>query len=156
LGVIALWVHKQVETSEIGHTALHGTFNRLEGVRDLHARGFKWDVPIDEKAWKYAHNFRHHIYTNIAGKDPDIHYGHCRLSAETPHHWFHWLQLPYLLLLVTPSFAALMNLQNCGGVDFLGGNYRPERFDFIKDRSPASLKKVLRTMFRKYFPYYLK
>jgi len=32
LGVGALWLHKQIQATEIGHTALHGCYDRLPGA----------------------------------------------------------------------------------------------------------------------------
>ena len=32
LGVGALWLHKQLQATEIGHTALHGAYDRLDGA----------------------------------------------------------------------------------------------------------------------------
>ena len=29
-GVLALWIHKQLQATEIGHTALHGAFDKLD------------------------------------------------------------------------------------------------------------------------------
>jgi len=47
-GVVALWLHKQLEATEIGHTALHGAYDKLEGAERWKSEGFAWDVPIDE------------------------------------------------------------------------------------------------------------
>src|SRR4051812_6468450 len=40
LGVVALWVHKQLQATEIGHTALHGAYDRLEGADGFRSRTF--------------------------------------------------------------------------------------------------------------------
>src|SRR5690349_422489 len=45
-GVAALWLHKQVEATEIGHTALHGAYDKLAGGEAFRAEGFDWKVPI--------------------------------------------------------------------------------------------------------------
>src|SRR5262245_6280547 len=84
-GVLALFVHKQLQTSEIGHTTLHGTYDRLEGAHRYSSKTFRWDVPIDEESWRHGHNVRHHGNTNIAGKDADIHFGNVRLTEQTPY-----------------------------------------------------------------------
>src|SRR5216684_2605378 len=51
-GVGALWLHKQREATEIGHTALHGAFDHLPGADDYASKTFVWDVPIDEASWR--------------------------------------------------------------------------------------------------------
>src|SRR5271165_561876 len=84
-GVGALWIHKQLQATEIGHTALHGAYDKLPGAERFRSEGFSWDVPIDEESWKHGHNVRHHQYTNVAGRDPDIHFGPARLTEHTPH-----------------------------------------------------------------------
>jgi len=75
LGVFALFLHKQIEATEIGHTALHGAYDRFGEGTGFHSNKFWWKVPIDESSWRYGHNVRHHGNTNVAGKDPDIHFG---------------------------------------------------------------------------------
>src|SRR5262245_50446699 len=61
VGVGALWLHKQLEATEIGHTALHGAYDRIEGAPpELHSRNFHWKVPIDEDSWRHGHNVKHH------------------------------------------------------------------------------------------------
>jgi NADPH-dependent stearoyl-CoA 9-desaturase len=50
LGVFALWIHKQLQAIEIGHTALHGAYDRIEGAERFRAKGFRWDTPIDEES----------------------------------------------------------------------------------------------------------
>src|SRR5262245_52726304 len=32
IGVVALWIHKQLQATEIGHTALHGAYDDLPGA----------------------------------------------------------------------------------------------------------------------------
>ncbi len=154
-GVIALWLHKQMEATEIGHTALHGAFDGLEGAEKFQSKDFYWDVPIDEESWKYGHNVRHHQYTNIAGRDPDIHYGPVRLNERTPWRPVHRFQIAGTIL-TWLNFGAGMNLHFTGLADLLQGNGRPERFDFVKDNSPASWIEATRKAFRKYVPYYAK
>ena len=60
-------------------------------------------MPIDEESWRAGHNVRHHQYTNVAGKDPDIHFGPVRLTEHTPHAPHHRFQLPFALLVLRPT-----------------------------------------------------
>jgi linoleoyl-CoA desaturase len=156
LGVGALWLHKQLQATEVGHTALHGAYDRLEGAEEFNSKTFSWDVPIDEESWRYGHNIRHHQYTNIAGKDPDIHFGPARLTEHTPHAPRHRFQLPFMLAVLAPNFGVLMNLHFTGLNDVYFGNGRAEELDILPDRSWKSVKEAHARAFRKWVPYYLK
>ena len=68
LGVASLFVHKQLQATEVGHTVLHGAYDALEGADRYRSKSFQWDIPIDEASWRTGHNVRHHGSTNIAGK----------------------------------------------------------------------------------------
>ncbi len=152
-GVLALWVHKQLQATEIGHTALHGAFNKLPDAGRFHSSRFRWQVPIDEASWIRGHNGRHHGLTNVAGQDPDIHFGPVRLTEHTPHRFVHYFQLPFTLLILFPNFAALMNLHFTGLTDVYSGNGRGG-YDFIRERSRDEVVDAHRRAFRKYIPYY--
>jgi len=156
LGVGALWVHKQLQATEVGHTALHGAYDRLEGAEAFNSKTFSWDIPIDEESWRYGHNIRHHQYTNIAGKDPDIHFGPARLTEHTPHAWHHRFQLPFMAAFLAPNFTVLMNLHFTGLNDVYFGNGRAEQLDILPDRGWKSIKEAHRKALRKWAPYYLK
>lgn len=153
VGVISLWLHKQLEATEIGHTALHGAFDRLEGAEKFRSKSFKWRTPIDEESWRLVHNGRHHGHTNVAGRDPDIHFGPMRLNEHTPYRPIHRRQVPFSVFLAA-NFGFLINVQYSGLNDQLSGNGRPEEFDFATERSPSELWNSAKRAFRKYIPYY--
>jgi linoleoyl-CoA desaturase len=153
-GVIALWLHKQVEATEIGHTAMHGAYDKLPGAEGLHSETFRWDIPIDEESWHYGHNLRHHGSTNVAGRDGDIHFGPVRLTEQTPWSPRHAFQLAYTSLVVFPNFAFAMNAHFTGLLDLYFDNGQPERLDFLPDRGPASRKLAWKRALRKFVPYY--
>jgi NADPH-dependent stearoyl-CoA 9-desaturase len=155
-GVVALWIHKQLQATEIGHTALHGAYDGLPGAERFDSKRFAWDLPIDEEAWRAGHNIRHHQYTNIAGRDPDIHFGKVRLTKHTPWQRYHRRQLPMTLFILFPNFALFMNGHFTGLIDVYFGNGRADEFDFIADRSRKSVIEAHKKAFRKYVPYYLK
>lgn len=156
LGVGALWVHKQLQATEVGHTVLHGAFDKIPGDHGFKSEGYTWQTPIDERSWHRGHNGRHHGATNVAGRDPDIHFGPVRLTEDTPWTKSHRLQLLYTLFVLFPNFGALMNLHFTGAVDLMQGNGRENEFDFIKDRSMATKKDVAKRLLRKFVPYYAK
>jgi hypothetical protein len=126
-GVIALWIHKQLQATEIGHTALHGAYDRLPGAEGFASKRFRWDVPIDERSWHEGHNVRHHGGANVAGKDGDIHFGPARLTEQTPHRWHHRFQLPFMVAFLAPNFTFLMNLHFTGLSDAYSDNGLPSK-----------------------------
>lgn len=154
LGVFALFLHKQVEATEIGHTALHGAYDGLPGAEAFQSQTFWWKVPIDEESWRKGHNVKHHGNTNVAGRDPDIHFGPVRLTEQTPWSARNRGQTWYALLGLFPNFGFVMNLHFTGVHDLLQDNGRPEKFDVVPDRSWASAKTALWKAVRKYAPYY--
>ena len=154
-GVAALWLHKQLEATEIGHTALHGAYDKLPGGERWAADGFAWDVPIDEESWRSGHNHKHHGNTNVAGRDPDIHFGPIRLTQQTPHRSAHERQ-PWWLLFVVPTFTFGMNLHFTGVADLAADNGLSTKLDVLPDRSPASRRLAWKRALRKYVPYYAK
>jgi len=153
IGVGALWLHKQLEAAEIGHTTLHGAFDKLPGADAFRSKTFHWRFPVDEESWRHGHNVRHHQYTNVAGRDPDIHFGQVRLTAQTPHRAIHYLQVP-MALAHFGHFGFAMNLHFTGVIDALAGNGRPERFDFLPDDRPETKRAAYRRALRKFVPYY--
>ncbi len=155
VGVAALWLHKQLEATEIGHTVLHGAYDKLSADPRWASATFAWDVPIDEEAWRHGHNHRHHGNTNVAGKDPDIHFGPVRLTEQTPWRPVHRYQHLLALAVLAPTFTFGMNLHFTGVADALGGNGLGG-YDFLPDRSPASVRAAWRKALRKYVPYYAK
>lgn len=155
-GVLLLAVHKILETMELGHTALHGALDRIDALPELHSKRYWWETPIDEDAWKYGHNIRHHMHTNVAGKDADIHFGQIRLTEHTPHSAVHRIQQAYAVAFLLPSFTDAMACHFTGVVDFWRGNGRPEKFDFLPNRSWASFKASHGPTLRKYGLYYAK
>lgn len=153
LGVLLLAVHKQLHGSEIGHTVLHGAFDKLEGAEAFRSKGYWWETPIDEQSWHEAHNIRHHQYTNVAERDPDCRYGTIRLNdgvefrPENRKQWLH-------PLFVWPTFTFNMAMHVSGVIDLYTRRDGP--WDFINDRSKKTRSKVHRRALRKAVPYYLK
>jgi linoleoyl-CoA desaturase len=153
LGVVALWLHKQLQATEIGHTALHGAYDKLPGAEAFAAKTFRWDTPIDEESWRHAHNVRHHGNTNVYGRDPDVHFGPVRLTDKTPWTRQNRWQLPFTLTVLFPMFGFVINLHVSGLSDALTGDGRA--YGILPDRSKESLRAAWKKALRKYAPYYL-
>jgi linoleoyl-CoA desaturase len=153
LGVIALWLHKQLQATEIGHTALHGAYDKVKGAEGFAAKKFRWDTPIDEESWRHAHNVRHHGNTNVYGRDPDVHFGPVRLTDKTPYDSRHRWQLPFSLGVLFPLFGFVINLHVTGLSDAFVGEGRP--YGVLPDDSKESVRAAWKKALRKYVPYYL-
>jgi linoleoyl-CoA desaturase len=154
IGVVALWVHKQLQATEIGHTALHGAYDNLDGADRFRSKTFAWDVPIDEESWRHGHNVRHHGNTNVAGKDPDIHFGPARLTRETPSHPRQRWQAWFMVLVLAPNFGFLMNTHFTGLNDVLMKDNGRGELDVLEDLSPKNVKRAWWRTLRKWIPYY--
>ncbi|MCF6317771.1 MAG: acyl-CoA desaturase [Proteobacteria bacterium] len=83
LGVILLSLSKILDNMEIGHNVLHGQYDWMNDA-NINSRTYEWDIASDAGSWKRVHNFEHHTYTNIIGKDRDYGYGLLRLSDDIP------------------------------------------------------------------------
>jgi fatty acid desaturase len=78
-GVGALAVSKIIDNMEIGHNVMHGQYDWMRDEA-LNSLVFEWDTVCPAENWKHSHNYMHHTYTNIVGKDRDVGYGFLRMS----------------------------------------------------------------------------
>jgi NADPH-dependent stearoyl-CoA 9-desaturase len=155
-GVAALWVHKQLQATEIGHTSLHGAYDKLPGAERFASKTFRWDIPIDEESWRQGHNVRHHGNTNIDGKDPDMQFGTVRLTEQTPYHPRQRHQHLLAALLLFPNFTFVMNTHFTGLNDVLLHKGPGDRLDVLPDLSRESVRGAWKRSLRKYVPHYLR
>jgi fatty acid desaturase len=61
------------EQLEIGHNVLHGQWDWMNDPV-IKSRAWDWDTASTAEAWRHSHNYIHHTYTNIVGKDRDLGY----------------------------------------------------------------------------------
>jgi fatty acid desaturase len=100
LAVAALSVSKILDNMEIGHNVMHGQYDWM-GDPGLNSKMYEWDTVCPSEQWKYSHNYIHHTFTNILGKDRDIGYGILRMDEDQK-----WR--PYYL--GNPVYATLLML----------------------------------------------
>ena len=81
LAVASLSISKILENMEIGHNVMHGQYDWM-GDPKLNSRIYDWDTMAPGENWKHGHNYIHHTYTNILGKDRDIGYGILRMDED--------------------------------------------------------------------------
>jgi fatty acid desaturase len=82
-GTAALATSKILENMEIGHNVLHGQWDWMRDP-EIHSTTWEWDSASPAEQWKHSHNYVHHTYTNVLGKDRDIGYSAIRVSPEQP------------------------------------------------------------------------
>src|SRR5699024_10009722 len=87
-GVGALSMSKILDNMEIGHNVMHGQYDWMREDA-LSSRTFEWDNVCPSDQWRHSHNYMHHTFTNIVGKDRDVGYGILRMDPDQkwrPHH----------------------------------------------------------------------
>ena len=97
-GTAALSVAKILENMEIGHNVMHGQWDWMNDP-DIHSSSWDWDSASTAEAWKHSHNFVHHTYTNIRGKDRDLGYEIMRIDPHQKWHPVYLAQPLYNLIL---------------------------------------------------------
>jgi fatty acid desaturase len=152
VGVLALGAHLQLETSEIGHSALHGCWDGLVGAEEFSSATFEWNAPVDETAWKQEHNFLHHQFTNIVGRDPDLNYGGLRIAEQTPWQPSHLVQLLQFFL-TAPAFMWVIGFYATGLTDLTHGKNSPGYAHILPDRKPRTILKSAVRSIKKMIPY---
>jgi linoleoyl-CoA desaturase len=83
---------------EIGHNVMHGQWDWMNDPV-INSRQWDWDTASTAEAWRHSHNFIHHTYTNIIGKDRDLGYEIMRIDPEQKWHPVYLLQPVYNVLL---------------------------------------------------------
>jgi NADPH-dependent stearoyl-CoA 9-desaturase len=98
-GTTMLSLAKILENMEIGHNVLHGQWDWMNDPQ-IHSSTWDWDTASTAEAWKHSHNYVHHTYTNIRGKDKDLGYEIMRIDPHQPWHPVYLLQPLYNVLLM--------------------------------------------------------
>jgi fatty acid desaturase len=99
LGTAGLSLAKILENMEIGHNVMHGQWDWMNDP-NIHSSTWDWDTASTKEAWKHSHNYVHHTYTNIRGKDKDLGYEIMRIDPHQPWHPIYLLQPLYNLVLM--------------------------------------------------------
>jgi fatty acid desaturase len=81
LGTACLGMAKILENMEIGHNVMHGQWDWMNDP-DIHSSVWDWDTASTAESWRHSHNFIHHTYTNIRGKDKDLGYEIMRIDPN--------------------------------------------------------------------------
>jgi NADPH-dependent stearoyl-CoA 9-desaturase len=97
-GTALLSLSKVLENMEIGHNVMHGQWDWMQDPA-IHSSAWEWDAVSTAASWKHAHNFQHHTYTNVLGRDRDLGYSAMRVDAAQPWHPIYLAQPGYFFLM---------------------------------------------------------
>jgi fatty acid desaturase len=100
VGAATLGMAKILENMEIGHNVMHGQWDWMNDPV-INSRAWDWDTASTAEAWRHSHNFIHHTYTNIVGKDRDLGYEIMRIDPAQKWYPFYLLQPVYNLILAS-------------------------------------------------------
>ncbi len=81
MGTAALAFAKSVENMEIGHNVSHGQWDWMNDP-EIHSSTWEWDMVALSSQWRYAHNYRHHVFSNVLGMDDDLGFGVMRVTRD--------------------------------------------------------------------------
>jgi linoleoyl-CoA desaturase len=98
-GTASLSLAKILENMEIGHNVMHGQWDWMNDP-DINSQSWDWDTASPADAWRHSHNYEHHTYTNIRGKDRDLGYEIMRIDPHQRWHPVYLFQPLYNLLLM--------------------------------------------------------
>jgi NADPH-dependent stearoyl-CoA 9-desaturase len=98
-GTASLSLAKILENMEIGHNVMHGQWDWMNDP-DINSQTWDWDTASPADAWRHSHNYEHHTFTNIRGKDRDLGYEIMRIDPHQRWHPVYLLQPLYNLLLM--------------------------------------------------------
>src|ERR1700760_1892198 len=99
VGTSTLGMAKILENMEIGHNVMHGQWDWMNDPV-INSRAWDWDTASTAESWRHSHNYVHHTFTNIRGKDKDLGYEIMRIDPKQKWHPVYLLQPVYNILLM--------------------------------------------------------
>ncbi|MBK7397034.1 MAG: acyl-CoA desaturase [Myxococcales bacterium] len=145
LGSASLGVAKILENMEIGHNVMHGQYDWTRDPK-LDGKAYDWDTSCAAEHWRHSHNYEHHTFTNIVGKDRDVGYGLLRVTEEQPWHPAYLLQ-PIAALGLALGFEWGVALHDLRIDETLAGK---QSFAELRERSRPFLRKAAQQLFKDY------
>jgi len=147
-GAVLLGFSKILENMEIGHNVMHGQYDWMNDPM-IDGHRYEWDNVAPAQDWKHGHNFIHHTYTNIHGKDRDIGYGLLRIDDDQPWYPNHRFNLPLAFLLML-FFEWGVMYHGLELDEYLSRNMTKEEFGNRKSRAA---RKARRQVLKDYVAY---
>ena len=125
-GVGMLSAAKILENMEIGHNVIHGQWDWMRDP-DIHSTTWEWDLVAPASAWKHTHNFLHHTWTNVVGRDDDVGYDLLRVTKRQPWSAKAAFNLP-LNMILAPLFEWGIAIYGLEVPERVKGRKSPEAF----------------------------
>ena len=147
-GIVLLGLSKIIENMEIGHNVMHGQYDWMNDPL-VDGKRYEWDNVAPAQDWKHGHNFIHHTYTNIHGKDRDIGYGLLRIDEDQPWYPNHRFNLPLAFALML-FFEWGVMYHGIELDEYLGGKMTKKEF---RDRKSRAARKARRQVLKDYVAY---
>nr|WP_090276694.1 fatty acid desaturase [Mycolicibacterium komanii]CRL70147.1 fatty acid desaturase [Mycolicibacterium komanii] len=138
LGTASLTFAKCVENMEIGHNVSHGQWDWMNDP-EIHSSTWEWDMVAVSAQWRYSHNYRHHVFSNVLGVDDDLGFGIMRITRDVPWQPVHLLQ-PLRNLLLAAIFE--------WGIALHGVHSERDRAEGDTERVTRERKKLVRKIAR--------
>jgi linoleoyl-CoA desaturase len=148
VGTAGLSIAKILENMEIGHNVMHGQWDWMNDPT-IHSSTWDWDTASPAAAWKHSHNYVHHTFTNVIGKDKDVGYEIMRIDARQQWHWPYLFQPLYNVLLMA-AFEWGVALHD---LDFDAIRAGEKDKKQLKDELKAIGKKVRMQVLKDYVSY---
>lgn len=98
LGTLSLGLGKIIENMEVAHNVLHAQWDWMKDPQ-IQSSSWEWNNVCPSDQWMQSHNVKHHTWTNVLGKDPDVGYGLLRVSPNQRWKPFYLGQPIYAFLL---------------------------------------------------------
>jgi fatty acid desaturase len=153
VGVVALSAAKILENMEIGHNVLHGQYDWMNDPT-LDSQTYEWDIVCDASQWRHYHNYEHHTFTNVLGKDRDVGYGIIRISDAQYWKPKHLLQ-PVSNVLLSLLFQWGVGLHDMDPVRVLASSRDDEETETRRAEFPAKWRQFLGKAGRQLFKDYV-
>jgi NADPH-dependent stearoyl-CoA 9-desaturase len=145
-GTAALAFAKCVENMEIGHNVGHGQWDWMNDP-EIHSSTWEWDMAGLSSQWRYSHNYRHHVFTNVIGMDDDLGFGVMRMTRDQPWQPRYLLQpLQNLVLAVGFEWGIALH-----GID--AAHRRANTASEKSAQTRALVKKIGRQMMKDYLVF---
>jgi fatty acid desaturase len=117
VGTATLTIAKAVENMEIAHNVLHGQWDWMNDPQ-INSATWEMDGIVTAEGWKHAHNYVHHTFSNIVGKDNDL--GYEVLRVDPAQKWYPpYLLQPLYNLLLMLFFEAAVAVHDIGSEPFI-------------------------------------
>ncbi len=152
-GVVLLSIGKILENMEIGHNVMHGQYDWMNDP-SLDSKTYEWDNVCDSSQWRHYHNYEHHTFTNVLGKDRDVGYGIIRVSEDQYWHPKHLLQ-PVSNVLLSLLFQWGVGIHDMDPMRVLLGSKDDEESRAARAEFPAKWQQFLRKAGRQLFKDYV-